>query len=102
LTAAINYYRANVLRVMRSKRSGVPGPATEGPPKHYGRIRVPTLFIFGEQDHAILPTTVRGVGNYIDAPYREVRIANSGHWVQNEACDEVNSELSDFLTYPSS
>lgn len=97
LTAAINYYRANVLRVMKSKRSGISGPAKEGPPKHHGRIRVPTLFIFGEQDHAILPSTVRGVGNYIDAPYREVRIANSGHWVQNEAVDEVNSALKDFL-----
>lgn len=102
LTAAINYYRANVLRMMKSKRTGVSGPTKEGPPKHHGRIRVPTLFIFGEQDHAILPSTVRGVGNYVDASYREVRIANSGHWVQNEAVDEVNSALSNFLTLPSS
>ena len=62
-----------------------------------GRIRVPTLFIFGEQDLAILPQTARGVGNYIDAPYREVRIADSGHWVQNEAVDEVNAALIEFL-----
>ena len=89
LTAAVNYYRANVRRVMtQRKASGTPAD---------GRIRVPTLFIFGEQDFAILPATVAGVGKYIDAPYRESRIADSGHWVQNEAADEVNAALLDFL-----
>ena len=58
---------------------------------------MPTLFIFGEQDIAILPQTVRGVENYIDAPYREVRIPDSGHWVQNEAVEEVNTALMEFL-----
>jgi len=90
LTAAINYYRANVRRVMFRQRN-------ENSTKRDGRIRVPTLFIFGEQDFAIMPETVRGVGNYVAAPYREVRIPDSGHWVQNEAVDEVNSVLIDFL-----
>ncbi len=62
-----------------------------------GRVRVPTLFIFAEQDFAILPATVRGVEKYIDAYYREVRIPDSGHWVQNEAADEVNAALLEFL-----
>ena len=116
LTAAINYYRANVVRLMsrgtgakqarpqsgelnRSQR----GEAQRGEhqpdetARRDGRIRVPTLFIFGEQDFAILPATVRGVEKYIDAPYREVRIADSGHWVQNEAAAEVNAALLDFL-----
>jgi pimeloyl-ACP methyl ester carboxylesterase len=44
-----------------------------------------------------LPRTVRGVAKYVDAPYREVRIPDSGHWVQNEAADEVNAALIDFL-----
>ncbi|HCX29742.1 MAG TPA: hypothetical protein DHU55_08220, partial [Blastocatellia bacterium] len=57
-----------------------------------------TLFIFGEQDFAILPETVRGIAKYLDAPYREVRIADSGHWVQNEAVAEVNEALIDFLS----
>ena len=90
VTAAVNYYRANVSRLMsRRPRSG------EG--KGRDKIRVPTLFIYGEQDFAILPTTVQGVAKYIDAPYRELRIPESGHWVQNEASDEVNSALIDFL-----
>lgn len=90
LTASINYYRANLRRVMFRRRY-------ENNVKRDDRIRVPTLFIFGEQDFAIIPETVRGVGNYVAAPYREVRIPDSGHWVQNEAVDEVNSVLIDFL-----
>jgi pimeloyl-ACP methyl ester carboxylesterase len=90
LTASINYYRANLRRVMFRRRD-------ENNVKRDGRIRVPTLFIFGEQDFAIIPETVRGVGNYVAAPYREVRIPDSGHWVQNEAVAEVNSVLIDFL-----
>jgi pimeloyl-ACP methyl ester carboxylesterase len=101
-SAAVNYYRANVGRLMSKRNS-------DNTPEHRssqmderriardGRVRVPTLFIFGEQDFAILPQTVRGVENYIDAPYRELRIADSGHWVQNEAVDEVNAALLEFL-----
>ena len=93
LTAAINYYRANVFSMfMKSKRP------EEELTDH--RIRVPVLFIYGEQDHAVLPETVRDVKSYVDAPYREVRIKQSAHWVQNEAVSEVNAALSSFLASP--
>jgi pimeloyl-ACP methyl ester carboxylesterase len=91
LTAAVNYYRANVFRVMRG------GQRPEAASRQDNRIRVPTLFIFGEQDFAILPQTVKDVGNFIDAPYRELRIPDSSHWVQNEAAEEVNTALLAFL-----
>jgi epoxide hydrolase 4 len=90
LTAGLNYYRANFLRLLFSGRGS--SKATGD-----GLIRVPTLFIYGERDHAIVPETVRGVGYYIDAPYREVRLANIGHWVQQEAPAEVTAALSNFL-----
>lgn len=91
LTGAINYYRANVFDRFFGKRP-------EGDSKQYsGRVRVPTLFIFGEQDFAILPQTVAGLDTYIDAYYRELRIPDSGHWVQNEAPDEVNAAMLEFL-----
>jgi pimeloyl-ACP methyl ester carboxylesterase len=61
------------------------------------RIPVPTLFLFGEQDFAIDPRTVRGVGASIDAPYREVRFAHSGHWIQEELPLEVNQALMEFI-----
>lgn len=91
LTSAINYYRANVFdRLFDRKNRNDSKPSD-------GRFRVPTLFIYGEQDFVIIPATVRGLGKYIDAPYRELRIADSGHWVQNEAAEEVNAALVEFL-----
>lgn len=92
LTGAINYYRANVFdRFFSRSGKGETGKTDR-------RVRVPTLFIYGEQDFAILPATVRGQEKYIDAYYREVRIPESGHWVQNEAPAKVNAALLEFLT----
>jgi pimeloyl-ACP methyl ester carboxylesterase len=90
LTASLNYYRANVFRSL--KRGGV-----ETPKDNNGRIRVPTLFSYGEHDMAVLPSTVRDLGRFIAAPYRELRLPDSGHWVQNEAVAEVNKALLEFL-----
>lgn len=85
LTSMLNYYRANILKRFLS-------PAEE-PPK----IKVPTIFIYGERDQAILPQTVVGVGELIDAPYTELRIPESAHWVQQEASDKVTEALRGFL-----
>ncbi|MFS8086182.1 MAG: alpha/beta fold hydrolase, partial [Acidobacteriota bacterium] len=91
LTSSLNYYRANVLKSLF--RGGV-----ERPDERDGRVHVPTLFIYGEQDVAIIPETVRDVGRFVAAPYRELRISDSGHWVQNEAVAEVNAALLDSLS----
>jgi pimeloyl-ACP methyl ester carboxylesterase len=90
LTSSLNYYRANVLRSLLQK-------GVETPSEADGRIRVPTLFIYGELDTAVLPSTVANLGKHFDAPYRELRIPDSGHWVQNEAVEEVNGALLTFL-----
>ncbi len=97
LTAAVNYYRANIpsLFLPEKKRRIENAPLFEDASDH--RIRVPTLFIYGERDFAILPSTVAGVGDYVDAPHREVRIATAGHWVQQEAVAEVNAALRSFV-----
>lgn len=93
LTAALNYYRANIRRLLWRSSAGEGSKAGLD-----NRIRVPTLFIFAEQDIAILPQTVQGVANHIDAAYRELRIPDSSHWVQNEAAQEVNAALLEFLS----
>ncbi|HYH84292.1 MAG TPA: alpha/beta hydrolase [Pyrinomonadaceae bacterium] len=90
LTAAINYYRANLGG--RLKQIFKKGEYTK-----QERIRVPTLFIYGERDVAIAPETVRNVAAYVDAPYREVRFAEGGHWIQQEYSEEVSATLSSFL-----
>jgi pimeloyl-ACP methyl ester carboxylesterase len=92
LTGAINYYRANVFDRLFARK-----PKTNAD-KGDGRVKVPTLFIFAEQDFAILPATVRGLERYVDAYYHEIRIPDSGHWVQNEAPTEVNAALLEFLS----
>jgi len=85
ITAALNYYRANIIKRMFGK-----GTKPE-------KIKVPTLFIYGEQDEAVLPQTVKGVGDFIDAEYTELRIPESAHWVQNEAREKVTNTLREFL-----
>jgi pimeloyl-ACP methyl ester carboxylesterase len=90
LTGSINYYRANLGAQLRRRFGGKQYTKQE-------RIRVPTLFVYGERDFAIIPETVRGVAAYIDASYREVRLARSNHWVQQEYPAEVNAALLSFL-----
>jgi pimeloyl-ACP methyl ester carboxylesterase len=89
LTAAINYYRANVFSLF----------AGGGESRRWAetKIGVPTLFIYGERDPFVIPETVRGVGDFVEAPYREVRLARAGHWVQQEYPQEVNAALASFL-----
>jgi pimeloyl-ACP methyl ester carboxylesterase len=85
LQSAVNYYRANIL-----KRFFAKSDVQE-------KIKVPTLFIYGEKDHAVLPETVIGVNEFIDAPYSEIRIPDAGHWVQQEASEIVTDSLREFL-----
>ena len=90
VTGGINYYRAN-LRAFLGRRRG------DREIRKHERVRVPTLFIYGERDFAILPETVAGVADYVDAPYTELRLGRSNHWVQQEAPAEVNAALLKFL-----
>ncbi|HEX8500705.1 MAG TPA: alpha/beta hydrolase [Pyrinomonadaceae bacterium] len=90
LTAAVNYYRAN-LRSFFGRGFG--GREI----KRQERVRVPTLFVYGERDFAIVPETVAGVADYVDAPYTELRLTRSNHWVQQESPGEVNAALLSFL-----
>lgn len=81
----MNYYRANVLQRIFA------GDAADA------KIKVPTLFIYGEKDQAVLPSSVEGIGDVIDAPYSEIRIPDAGHWVQQEASEIVTDSLREFL-----
>ena len=90
VTGGVNYYRAN-LRAFLSRGFG------DREIRRHERVRVPTLFVYGERDFAILPETVAGVGDYVDAPYTELRLGRSNHWVQQESPAEVNAALLSFL-----
>jgi len=90
LTAGINYYRANLFPAFAERTGGSSGASRTV-------VRVPTLFIYGERDAFVVPETVRDVRSYVDAPYREMRLARAGHWVQQEYPNEVSAALLSFL-----
>jgi epoxide hydrolase 4 len=85
LTGGINYYRANL------------GPNRELGDEYKASVKVPTLFIYGEKDFAILPETVANTKKYVDSTYQEIRLPDCGHWVQQEDPEAVNQALLTFL-----
>ncbi len=86
LESALNYYRANILKRIFGKSE-----VTE-------MIKVPTLFIYGEKDTAILPETIKGIGEFVDAPFEEFKFPNAGHWIQQEEAETVTRILAEFLS----
>ena len=88
VTGGLNVYRANIMKRIFGKPMDLPN------------IKVPTLFIYGEQDHAILPSTVEGVAEVVSGEYEEIRIPESAHWVQVEAREKVSKALLKFLGGP--
>jgi epoxide hydrolase 4 len=85
LTGGLNYYRANL------------GPNHKLGDEYKAPVKVPTLFIYGEKDFAILPETVADTKKYVEGTYQEVRLPDCGHWVQQEAPEAVNQALLNFL-----
>ncbi|MFC7513552.1 alpha/beta fold hydrolase [Herbaspirillum sp. GCM10030257] len=83
LKAAVDYYRENMMSDgMDLARSA--------------RTEVPSLVIWGERDPALGLFLLDGVARF--APRVRIhRIPRAGHWVQNEAPDEVNRALLAFL-----
>jgi epoxide hydrolase 4 len=85
VTGMLNYYRANVFsRLLR-------------PSDTEQRVSVPTLFVYGQQDHAILPETVAGVRDVVDAEFEQYLVSQSAHWIQQEVPEAMNEILKEFL-----
>lgn len=85
LTAALNYYRAN-LTIINMRKIMLSAP-----------INAETLVIWGELDPALGIQLLEGLERV--APRLRVhRIPSSSHWVQNEAPENVNKVLTDFLS----
>lgn len=84
LTAALNYYRAN-LTMADAVRFAHPEP-----------VNAQTLVIWGERDPALGTELLDGLHKIV--PRIQIhRIPYSSHWVQNEAPKEVNRVLISFL-----
>jgi pimeloyl-ACP methyl ester carboxylesterase len=83
MTAALNYYRQLIRHPLRSA-------------KNYASIGVPTLLIWGEQDIALGIELTYGLEQWV--PNIQIkRIPDSGHWVQQEKPELVNTLMAEFL-----
>lgn len=83
LTAMLNYYRA-LLQMPDIRDIGD------------GRVAVPTLILWGEQDVAIDIRVLDGTEAYVpDLTVK--RFPHASHWVQQDIPDEINAALREWL-----
>ncbi len=92
----LNYYRASPLR---PPRAGDPAANAIQLPPQALRIDRPTLVIWGQQDHALLPCLTDGLEDFIP-DLTLVPLPEASHWVVHEAPQRVMQAISDFLARP--
>lgn len=91
LTAAINYYRANLEAVQLDalvRRS------------EHQKIACPTMLVWGTEDFALETSLTRDMERFFASPMRLELIPGCSHWIQQEAPEAVNRLLVDFLQSP--
>jgi pimeloyl-ACP methyl ester carboxylesterase len=82
LTAALNYYRANIRK---------------GRFEHVGDIEVPTLFIWGRNDLAIGEVAATGCGKYVKGPFTYLPL-DGGHWLIQSNYADVEAAIIAHIT----
>lgn len=87
LTAALNWYRANVH----------PGSALRERPAPPD-VAAPTLGLWSDGDDYLLEEGMVASGRHVSGPWRYERIEGASHWMQLDAPERVNTLLAEFLT----
>lgn len=87
LTAALNWYRANV-------RPQMP-PQTPPPPTP--KITVPAMGLWGDADPFLTEDHVKKSPERLSGSWRYEKIAGAGHWIMLDKPDEVNRLLLEFF-----
>lgn len=85
LTAALSYYRGS---------EGIRPDRDDG--SVWGPVATPTLFIWGNQDMAIGRVAAAGTAQHMTGPYEFVEL-DAGHWLVQEAFDEVAAAITKHL-----
>jgi pimeloyl-ACP methyl ester carboxylesterase len=83
LTAALNYYRANLKL---------------GLPRQYPPVTVPVLGIWSSGDVALTEAQMKDSARHVAGPFRYERIEGADHWLQLTAADRVNALLLEFFS----
>lgn len=84
MTAALNYYRANVPHGFNL------GGKTEP-------VKVPVMGVWSSRDVALTEEQMRDSSQYVAETFRYERIEGADHWLQLTAADQVNALLLDFF-----
>jgi len=82
LTAALNWYRANVWRLLFGAAQ---------------KLKVPAFGIWSTGDIYLTERQMLMSGAFVDSSWRYERIENSGHWIPLDAPDRLNQILIDYL-----
>jgi pimeloyl-ACP methyl ester carboxylesterase len=83
LTAAINWYRAMPLSNPRSINQ---------------KISVPTLYVWSDEDIALMPKSAHNTGRYVTAEYRFEIMPGVSHWIPDEEPDKLADLLLEWFT----
>ena len=82
LTAALNYYRANIRMLGQ---------------RDYPPVRMPVLGIFSMRDQALVERQMLDTGKIVQGEWQYERLDGVGHWMPIDAPQQVNALLLDFL-----
>ncbi len=84
LTAGLNWYRANLRRVLLGS---------------WEPCRVPTLGVWSSRDHFLAEDQMRKSARRMQAPWRYERIDNAGHWLPLEQPERIAELVLDHLSH---
>ncbi|MBW3557630.1 MAG: alpha/beta hydrolase [Actinobacteria bacterium] len=87
LTAALNWYRANLSPRLQLS-----------PPPPLPPVTVPVMGIWSTGDHYLVEDHVRLSERFVSGPWRYERIEGASHWIPLDAPERLNELLIDFLS----
>ncbi len=94
MDAMLNYYRASPLVPPTAGQAGAAGLKLD--PEDF-LVPMPTLVIWGEQDQALLPVLLEGLGAVVPDLHIH-RVPGASHWVVHEEPEAVEAAMRSFLT----
>lgn len=86
LTAALNWYRANV-----------PPETLLGAPMELPPVTVPTMGVWSDGDTALTEAQMANSAKFVAGDFRFERMNGISHWIPTTAADQLNALLLDFL-----
>jgi len=82
LTAAINFYRANLPLLL---------------PRAFPKPALPVLGVWSSGDRFLVESQMRNTANWVTGPWRYVRIDGASHWLQLDTPKQINELMIEFF-----